>query len=245
MPYTKKYEATLYNKKWLLEKYVEENMNAAQIAELIGCNKSATRDALIRFNIPLKTTSEAQKVAKYNRGSKAPRPRNKFKSTLSNPAWLRQQFKVERKTITEIAKEIGSSVTSVQRSLRKIGITKTKHSSPLTQEQLFRHRSYREARLMYPAKPCMVCGTTEKHSINHIDGNALNNNEENIEHLCLSHHLMVDKRLAARTIKWFRKTHLDLWLQWHEEVVKDLKSNPNPLPRYSTKANDPRKSQNR
>jgi hypothetical protein len=235
MPYTKKYKSTLYNKDWLYNLHVVENKNCPQIAKIIGCDRTAVHTALKRFGIPIKDRSEAQKVSKYNHGSNTPRPRGKFKDTLSNPEWLRQRFVIEKKTMATMAREAGSSVPSVQRSLRKIlGLEETKHPSDLAEEQLAEFRARRRARLIHPKQPCLIC-ENPKSTLNHIDGNPLNNNDENIEHLCISHHLMVDKRLAGRVVRWFRKHHMDLWLDWHKEVLEELKINPNPLPRWKLK----------
>lgn len=44
----------LYNKKWLAEKYVEEEQTSWDIAEVLGCSKTAVLKGLHREGIPLK-----------------------------------------------------------------------------------------------------------------------------------------------------------------------------------------------
>ncbi len=81
MPYTKRFQDTLYSSEWLRRVYIDENRNAAQVGALINADKSAVLSALRRHGIPVKDASEAQKLAPHP-GSHAPRPRNKFKTTL-------------------------------------------------------------------------------------------------------------------------------------------------------------------
>ena len=44
----------LYNKKWLIEKYVEEEQTSYDIAEVLGCSKTSVLKGLHREGIPLK-----------------------------------------------------------------------------------------------------------------------------------------------------------------------------------------------
>lgn len=227
MPYSKKYEATLYNREWLRRVYVEEKRNANQVAQLAGATRGAVHDALKRFDIPVKDRSEAAKLMPHP-GSNAPRPRAKFKNTLHNEAWLRQRWEA-RASVTAIAEEAGCSVTSASVALQKfIGVSK--HPSPRREEVLERCREKNQARKLYPdLPPCLVCG--EKASRNHIDGDWKNHVAANIEPLCMRHHLMLDKRLASWATGVVQREQPERWRQRHDEILAEIHKNPEPYHR--------------
>lgn len=156
--------------------------------------------------------------------------RKKFRSTINDGKWLAERFQKRGMSMAAIAREAGCSVTSVQRALRThLGIDSAKRPSEKSERQLQEIRNRSLARRMFEKEPCLVCG--EEGTLNHIDGDTSNNEPDNVEWLCRSHHLMVDKRLAARAVRWFRERHRSLWLEWHDEVLRELRRNPNPLPR--------------
>ena len=231
MPFTKKFKTTLYNEKWLREHYEKKNLNACQIADLIGCDSSAVGDALRGFKIPLKTPKQSRAAGGKRGGSHVDRPRAKFISTLHNKKWLRDRFLDRKMTMSAIAREAECSVPSVLAALKKhLGLESGKHPSIRSADRLrsMRHRTLAR-RLHYKnRKPCIICG--DKGTLNHIDADPSNNDTSNVEWLCRSHHLMVDKRLAGKAVRWFRKRHMKLWMQWHEEILSELHENPNPLP---------------
>lgn len=231
MPFTKKFKTTLYNEKWLREHYEKKNQNGRQIADLLGCDPSAVGDALRRFKIPLKTRKQSVAVSEKKGGSHASRPRTKFVSTLHNKKWLRDRFLDRKMTMSDIAREVGCSVPSVSAALKKhLGLESGKHPSLRSAERLrsMRHRTLARKLHYKDLEPCIICG--DKGTLNHIDADPSNNDPSNVEWLCRSHHLMVDKRLAGKAVRWFRKRHMRLWMQWHEEVLSTLHENPNPLP---------------
>ena len=40
--------------------------------------------------------------------------------------------------------------------------------------------------------------------------------------------MMVDKRTAAKEIGWFRQKYPELWLEFHDDVLENIKLNPEP-----------------
>jgi len=226
VPYTKKFERTLYSPEWLRRVYVEENRNAAQVAALIGCTRGAVLDALRKHGVAVKTASEAWTPRET--GSDKPRPRAKFKDTLHNPEWLKSRLDAGARG-SDIARELGCSVTSACRAIKlAFDLDVARRPSPRTPERLAEMRSRAQTRRLYPeAQPCKVCGDPDG-TRNHIDANPLNNDPSNIEWLCMKHHLMVDKRLGARAVRWFRENHLKLWLEWHDEVLAEVRLDPEP-----------------
>ena len=120
MPYTKRFEDTLYNEKWLRHHYRGMRWTSERIARLIGCTPSAVLDRLRIFGIPVRSRSQAQHLASHP-GSHAPRPK-KCLDTLHDPEWLRKEY--ETKNASDIARELGISVPSVIWVLKKAGIAR-------------------------------------------------------------------------------------------------------------------------
>ncbi|MBA3689786.1 MAG: hypothetical protein H0W82_00035 [Actinobacteria bacterium] len=58
----------------------------------------------------------------------------------------------------------------------------------------------KRARLLYPGPhACDECGDPAE--IHHRDGNALNNERENIAFLCRKHHIGIERRMAYRAVE--------------------------------------------
>lgn len=146
-------------------------------------------------------------------------------ATLHNEGWLRPRWE-EGRTASDIAREAGSSVQAASAALRKLlGISK--HPSPRRPEVLERHREKRVARALYPdAEPCVVCG--EPGTRNHIDGNWRRHDRDNIEFLCMKHHLMVDKRLASWATRLVQEKFPELWREKHDDLLTEVRDSPDP-----------------
>lgn len=225
MPYNKRFAETLYNKEWLKRVYVDENRNASQVAVLIDCDKTAVIKAVKRFGLPIKSMSDAQKLAPHP-GSHAPRPRMEFKETLHNREWLQDKFINNQMTATQIANEAGSSIPSVCEAIQKHLDIKVSSLSVTPADVKAEARGRRAAYLLFPdVQPCIICG--DKGTRNHIDANVSNNDSSNIEWLCMSHHLMVDKRLQAKSARYVKINMRSTWMEWHDEILENIKINPN------------------
>jgi AraC-like DNA-binding protein len=227
--FRKKFLDTLHDEKWLTEHYIDRCLTLQEIADEAGASSSAVFEVIQRLPKEIRIQRERPK----QRGSSAPRPRGKFLLTLHSKEWLKERFVDRKLTMTEMARQAGSSVPSVQRALRQhLGIKSAKRPSKHSEKKLAGFRARAKARQLHYVDrvPCIICGKSEV-TLNHIDANPENNDKSNVEWLCHSHHLMVDKRLAGKAVRWFRKRHMSLWMKWHKEVLAELQENPDPLPR--------------
>lgn len=101
---------------YLRQKYEVEELNASQVAKLIGCTSGAVGDALVRFGIPKRTMSQVL-LKSPKRGSK--RPHQKFKATLHNREWLQEHFWKLGLTASEISRLVGCSPRAAGQVIRK------------------------------------------------------------------------------------------------------------------------------
>lgn len=69
-PRPRKNVDTLHNEAWLRERYVDKRMSAGEIAILCNCTTQSVRHALDKFNIPLRSASEANFGKTFQRGDR-------------------------------------------------------------------------------------------------------------------------------------------------------------------------------
>jgi len=251
MPYTKKYRDTLYNREWLYQKYAVEDRNAAQVAALIGCNLSAVLGRLRKFGIPTKDGSEAQKLAKFDRGSSAPRPRGKFLRTTQNPEWLRDKYTDKGLSLVAIGKLAGCSAASVSQALDKFGIERQSRSlarkthkkgNEMVSPSAFGSRKdpsemteahwRRLSRSLVPPGPCAVCGK-DGTDVNHKDRDFRNNGLGNLEMLCKRCHVQQHSDEAMVAFKQLKELGVPFMTTYEEarvNLLKKLKGSSDPDP---------------
>jgi DNA-binding CsgD family transcriptional regulator len=184
----------LNDRSWLERVYAIEGRNAAQVAGLLGCERSAVHNALRRHGLPIKGRSEAQAVKAEHLGSRVPRPKAKFLDTLSNKVWL-EACLAEGLSVSTIAKRAGCAPPSVSVALEKFGLEPNLPSlkTPFVPPRQYRTRRIRNpdarqrhwyrARRTTPLGPCVVCGR-QGLDVNHKDRNPENNDPSNLERLC-------------------------------------------------------------
>jgi AraC-like DNA-binding protein len=94
----------LYNAQWLSRRYVREMATTVEIAAEVGCGVSAVNKALRRAHI-------------------AVRGRGTF-PRLRSRGWLRRAYLKDRRTVQEIAEEVGCRPLTVERALDNAGIVR-------------------------------------------------------------------------------------------------------------------------
>lgn len=101
----------LHDEDWLKEMYLENEMTQAEIASVLGCDRSHVGDMLRSLGIPIRK--------EYNTREKNPL----FKHVKAcDRAFLWQRYIVERKSTQEIGKEIGCSSSTILRGLKASGV---------------------------------------------------------------------------------------------------------------------------
>jgi hypothetical protein len=93
----------LKNKEWLKQKYVDENMTAAQIGTLLKCTKYPVLRALRKHGLGAR-----KHTSRYPQ--------------LNNKEWLREQYVTQEKSVKQIALDIDATVGNVHSALTHMGI---------------------------------------------------------------------------------------------------------------------------
>lgn len=155
-----------------------------------------------------------------------PGPHRKFRDTLHSPDWVRAKHAAGW-TATAIASAAGCSVVTACRYLDS-HVGPDWNKSPRSDAELEIARARFAAQKLYPDKqPCLVCGDPAG-QINHIDMDPRNNASNNVEWLCRTHHLMVDKRRAAEAALRFRLRFHAEFLEIHAETLAQVRADPKP-----------------
>lgn len=241
MPFTKKYESTLCNKSWLVQKYTVAGLNASQIATELGCAPQAVYLRLKRYGIPLKTLIEAQSIRRKAEGSSAPRPKRKFLETLHNKEWMVKNYG-ECKSLTELARRAGCSVPSAAENCRKHGIiaederaqdprtgvrNPAQWKGPLELSEVgARKRSRETYKDSDGPTDCTVCGSRAASDLNHKDRNPWNFALTNLEKLCEGCHSGQHAEETWVMIEWLRDLYRVPYIQVHMEARKRILSRP-------------------
>lgn len=204
------YYYQLWDKEWLYEHYVTQNLNANEIAKIIGCYNSAVLDALRREGIEVKSLSESQKASLApKKGSNAPRPRAKFKDTLHDLEWLKTNW-LDCMNESEVGRRAGASPDSANKALQKLfesdpTIPRFKAKAEKIRVRPFQARpgrrthveptrgfQYQESARIFESmdKTCALCGDVDqyKKEVNHKDRSPWNNDPSNLESLCVRCH---------------------------------------------------------
>lgn len=237
------YYTQLWDKEWLYEHYVTQNLNANAIAEIVGCNRSSVLTALKRNGIETKSNSEAQKASIVpKQGSSAPRPRAKFKDTLHNLEWLKTNW-LDCMNESEVGRREGASPPSANKALQKLfesdpTIPRFKAKGPGVRVIPFQARPGRRTSVEPPRslqyqdsarifegmdKTCALCGDVGqyKKEVNHKDRSPWNNDPSNLESLCVKCHRYQHTGEEWAAIEFALDqglTYMDL----HNSVRKDL-----------------------
>jgi len=101
------------NKKWLEKKYLKERLSTYQIAKLYGVSSHSIQYWLIKFNIPIRSHSEATSL--YHKKRIGNRKYN-------NKDWLCDQYLRKKLSIYEIAKLCGVNYQIIRYWLIKYNI---------------------------------------------------------------------------------------------------------------------------
>lgn len=223
MPYQARFADTLYSPEWLRRVYIDEDRNASQVAELIGCTPGAVLDALRKHQIPVKSMSEVVKKLPHL-GSGASRPKRGFLATLHNGEWV-----LARKHLnaSELAREAGCSVSAAQAAMRRFGVqppcirqAKQGRFTDRLDENLTVVAARKRARVRTAAGACVLCGKPGI-QVNHKDRNPRNNAPENLERVCQKCHSHQHGAELWVMIDWLKARGVS-YREIHEEARRRI-----------------------
>lgn len=146
---------------WLEREYVLLGKSQKEIAEEVGCSYHTIRKWIRVHGLQ---QDQIERLQNHNK------KHGVFGKGLTNET-------------SDIIK-----MRSLKMSESSKGVPRPRKLSPTTNE----HSSRWQARKLYKKEKCLFCDETEQKNleIHHVDGNPLNNSEDNIEVLCLKHHPM-------------------------------------------------------
>lgn len=127
---------------WLRTMYVERGLAIARIADLLGCHKRNVQRALVRHEIPRRTS---QDVARVRVGLSEQSSRR-----LHDADWLRRFYVEAGNSSVAIAEELGCAPSAVLTALRRNGIpirTLSKARSAQTRAAMNGYSTQRQQRL--------------------------------------------------------------------------------------------------
>lgn len=96
------------NKDWLFDQYITQGKSSGKIAEEIGCGASTIQHWLKRHQIPIRGCSSSKLKP--------------ISQIIENKDWLYDQYIIQKKSASKIAKEIGCQQETVSRYLHKFEI---------------------------------------------------------------------------------------------------------------------------
>jgi hypothetical protein len=234
MPYDKRFDTTLYNRDWLYKVYVEENRNAGQVARLLGCDRGAVLRWLRKLDIPVKSTSEACKLAPHP-GSHSSRLRKKFWTTLHDEGWLKDAYVTRGLSASEIAREVGASVPATIEALQRAGIyvrgiSRAKIGKPRgfrPDEEVTEQALRARARRSFAEGPCALCGAVGQ-EVNHKDRNPRHYNQDNLEMLCKkchAHQHAMELQVLIDRLARTGSSYLDVHNEARTRILSERSSN--------------------
>ena len=155
---------------FLRHEYHTKNQSLPQIADSVGVCSETIRSWMVRLDIPRRdrssNTVKAQKGANEN---------------LSNREWLKEQYVTNKKSMTQLADELGVTEAGVLYWVRKHGIqTRTPQEAANSGEDHYAwvggHPAYygknwreqRQKALERDGHECRVCGKGENLHVHHV-----------------------------------------------------------------------------
>ena len=136
--------STILTKSFLINEYIKNKKSTYQIAKEVGCSQMTVWNYLKKYNIPMRTDSEAQqcKISKF--------------SNILTKEFLIKEYIINKKSTHKIAKEIGSSDVNVLQYLIKYNIPRrTKEEG----NRLINRKGKNNGNYKGIIRKCIDCGT--------------------------------------------------------------------------------------
>lgn len=96
----------LENEEWLHEQYVENQRPVRDIANELGTSRDPIEDRLKKYNIEIRVNGIPKKSS----------------NKLENEEWLRKQYVEKKRSICDIADELGTTTTPIRNKFEQYGI---------------------------------------------------------------------------------------------------------------------------
>lgn len=124
-----------HKKRWLYHQYIEKKRGSPEIAKQVGCHSTTILTWLEKFDIPIRSKSEAIKTAK----------RKKFtKKKYSDKKWLYDQYMNKKKSTIEIASMMDCDPQTISNWLKKFNTPRRTISEANKSNKMVNRESLKE-----------------------------------------------------------------------------------------------------
>lgn len=160
----------LGNREWLVKAYVHEQKSIREIADELDCSRHPVQEAINRFDIESRDTSEAMKLATEKGVAPAePAPRE-----IWDEEWLREHYISKEWSGVKISRVLGCSDTTVYDALRRYGIQIRTWSEAHPGESVEEYgKGWNETKRRKVRErdnnTCQVCGMTNEEHVEQIE----------------------------------------------------------------------------
>jgi transposase len=111
----------ILTKEFLEDCYIYKNMSQTKIAKMVGTNKIMVRRYLNKHNIPIRECSlNDENGNKFD--TKSSRKRLNTKLSILTKDFLEENYVLKKRTMLDIAKEVGCSYNLVSKQLKKFNL---------------------------------------------------------------------------------------------------------------------------
>lgn len=176
-------------KEELTNKYIVQKLGTVEIASQVGCTQPAIWYWLKKYQIPIRSIKEANKIVVSNR-----RGGYLNKRFFLTKEFLEREYAQLHKTPNQIASEFGCSWDVVRRNLLRNGFRLPQHYKGRGRRSSTQYRRFQKEALRKHGYKCQICGYDKFVNVCHIKPRFKGGSDEveNAIVLCPNHHSEYD-----------------------------------------------------
>lgn len=177
------------SKEELSKLYLKDKKGSVEISQILKCSPQAVMYWLDKFNIPMRSIKEANKITLSNGGGGY-----KTKKFFLTKELLQKEFVEKKKTPNQIAAEFGCSWDVVRRNLLRNGFKLHQHTKGQGRRSSTVYRKFQKEALRKHGYKCQICGYDKFVNVCHVEARFKGGSDtvDNAIVLCPNHHYEYD-----------------------------------------------------